>query len=104
MKAYLRAGEPELVYSGSDYFDRLVALINGAQHTLHLQTYIFESDETGWHTIEALKQAASRQVKVYVLVDAFGSQGFTVEVFTSDFLLPYFLVKACHLAGACTTN
>jgi cardiolipin synthase len=76
MKAYLRAGEPELVYSGSDYFDRLVALINGAQHTLHLQTYIFESDETGWHTIEALKQAASRQVKVYVLVDAFGSQGF----------------------------
>ncbi len=37
----------ELVHSGEDYFLRLKEIINKAKKEIHLQTYIFENDETG---------------------------------------------------------
>ena len=40
---------------------------------IHLQTYIFENDETGSSIAACLKEAAQRNVKVYVLLDAYGS-------------------------------
>ena len=70
------AGDPEyieLVHSGEDYFLRLKNLIENAQEEIHLQTYIFENDETGSSIAACLKEAAQRNVKVYVLLDAYGS-------------------------------
>ena len=63
----------ELVHSGEDYFLRLEKLIDKAEKEIHLQTYIFENDETGNRIAACLKKAAQRKVKVYVLLDAYGS-------------------------------
>ena len=64
-----------LVRGGKEYFDILVELINKAQDTVHLQTYIYEADETGNTVADALIQAAGRNVAVYLLVDGYASQG-----------------------------
>lgn len=73
MRTYREADEIKLVYSGSDYFEVLEQMIGNSVHTLHLQTYIFEADATGMRIISALQRAAERGVKVYVLIDAYGS-------------------------------
>lgn len=71
---YSPADEVQLVYSGNDYFDKLVDLIRSAQTVLHFQTYIFDNDSTGQLIIEELKKAAQRRVRVFFLIDAFGSK------------------------------
>jgi len=63
----------ELVHSGEDYFYRLEKIIGKAQKEIHLQIYIFENDSTGNRIAAQLKEAARRNVKVYVLLDAYGS-------------------------------
>jgi cardiolipin synthase len=59
---------------GKPYFDLLLNLINNATEFIHLQTYIFDDDETGILVAEALKAAARRNVAVYLLVDGYASQ------------------------------
>ena len=63
----------ELVHSGDDYFKRLLNIVSNAQTEIHLQTYIFDEDETGLEVAKALIKAAKRNVKVYILFDAYGS-------------------------------
>lgn len=63
----------ELVHSGEDYFSRLRTIISNAQNEIHLQTYIFDNDSTGLEIVGALKEAADRNVKVFVLLDGYGS-------------------------------
>jgi cardiolipin synthase len=72
-----------LVYSGQDYFNRLDKLISESQSEIHLQTYIFENDTVGNKIAEALKKAAARKVKIYLLLDGFGSKSLPNE-FISD--------------------
>ncbi|MDI5899214.1 phospholipase D-like domain-containing protein [Flavobacterium yafengii] len=69
----------ELVYSGEDYFSRLEAIIRNSQFEIHMQMYLFENDTTGNRIIKALKEAASRKVQVYVLLDGLGSLSFPSE-------------------------
>lgn len=69
-----------LVHSGKDYFSRLERIILESKSEIHLQTYIFDYDETGKKIIEALKKAAAKNVKIYILLDGFGSLNFPVEV------------------------
>ena len=52
----------------------LLELISKAKHSIHLQTYIYDDDETGTMVADALKAAAKRNVKVYLLVDGYASQ------------------------------
>ena len=77
----LKSVEP--VYSGDDYFLRLQRIINEAKNEIHLQTYIFENDAAGKAIAACLKEAALRQVKVYVLLDGYGSKALP-EKFTND--------------------
>lgn len=65
----------QLVRGGKDYFDTLLRLIRQAQETIHLQTYIFDHDETGREVAAALMDAARRGVAVFVLVDGYASKG-----------------------------
>jgi len=65
-----------LVHSGEDYFSRLEQIIRDSKSEIHIQTYIFENDSTGIKITEALKDAASRNVKIYILLDGFGSFSF----------------------------
>ncbi len=66
--------EISLVKSGDEYFNTLLRLIHQAHSLIHLQVYIFDLDETGKEIFNALKQAANRGVKVFVVVDAYASE------------------------------
>lgn len=69
----------ELVYSGEDYFSRLEAIIRNSQFEIHLQMYLFDTDATGSRIILALKEAAGRNVVIYILLDGLGSLTFPAE-------------------------
>ncbi len=72
---YMKRNLVELVQSGEDFIVRLEHLIVHASREIHLQTYIFEPDETGRRIMDALKTASLvRHIKVFILVDALGSQ------------------------------
>lgn len=62
-----------LLKNGTDFFPSLCADIDAAQHSVHLETYIFAADETGRLVSSALQHAAQRQVAVRLLIDGFGS-------------------------------
>lgn len=70
----------ELVHSGADYFSRLEHIIQNAKYEIHLQFYIFRNDSIGNKILDELKKAASRRVKIYILLDGFGSFSFSKEV------------------------
>lgn len=69
-----------LVHSGEDYFNRLERIILETEFEIHIQTYIFEYDTIGKKIIDALLVAASRNVRVYILIDGFGSFNFSKQV------------------------
>lgn len=64
----------KIIRGGADYFNAIEKIADEAKHFLHLQTYIFDGDETGQKVAAALIRAAKRKVKVYLLVDAYASQ------------------------------
>ncbi|MEY3202652.1 MAG: cardiolipin synthase ClsB [Pseudomonadota bacterium] len=66
-----------LLQSGAEYFPALRAAIDAASEEIYLESYIFEPDATGREFVSALAQAASRGVRVRVIVDGFGSSAFT---------------------------
>jgi len=74
MNAYQPADAILAVHSGADFFSRLVGLLDEARETAHLQTYIFEDDDTGSLVADALIRAAQRGVQVWVMADGFGSK------------------------------
>ncbi len=63
-----------LLRGGKEYFDLLKRMIRRAQKTIHLQTYIYNDDETGQDIAGELIKAAKRNVNVFLLVDGFASQ------------------------------
>lgn len=85
MKKYGEAENIELIFSGHNYFELLEEMIDNCKTTFHLQTYIFDTDETGIRITEALKRAALRKVNVYLMIDSFGSSSFSKKI--SDDLL-----------------
>lgn len=84
----------ELVHSGEDYFLRMKSIIKNAQEEIHLQTYIFENDDTGRGIATCLEEAARRKVKVYVLLDGYGSaklpDSFTQDLIKHGILFRFF--------------
>ena len=71
---YTALEKVELIQGGKEYFDLLLNLINQATESIHLQTYIYDDDETGVMVGDALKAAAKRNVQVYLLTDGYASQ------------------------------
>jgi cardiolipin synthase A/B len=63
----------QLVHGGKEYFSLLKKLINEAQESIYLQTYIFEEDQTGAEVANELMAAAQRHVNVFLLVDGYAS-------------------------------
>ena len=72
--AYTIHNNVRIVRGGADYFDAIEQLADNARYSIHLQTYIFDEDETGKKVAEALIRAARRKVLVYILVDGYASQ------------------------------
>ncbi|HEX8988653.1 MAG TPA: cardiolipin synthase ClsB [Rhodocyclaceae bacterium] len=73
---FLTGNRVDLLECGREYFPALLEAINGAQKEVHLESYIFEPDETGRGIAAALAAAARRGVAVRVLVDGFGARDF----------------------------
>ncbi len=70
--AALPASAPRLLQNGDEAYPEMLRLINGAERTIALETYIIENDETTDTFFAALKAAAARGVRVRVLADAAG--------------------------------
>ncbi|MEO8343924.1 MAG: phospholipase D-like domain-containing protein, partial [Gallionella sp.] len=62
-----------LLQNGTEFFPQLCADIDAAEHSIYLETYIFEADEIGRMVADALQRAAARGVRVHVLLDGYGS-------------------------------
>ena len=69
-----------LLKNGESYFPRLCADIDAAQQSVHIETYIFSSDETGQSVAQSLSRAAERGVKVFLLLDGFGSADLSDDI------------------------
>lgn len=63
----------ELLQNGAGFFTALCDAIDHAQRTVHLETYIFNLDETGARVLDALRRACERGVRVRLVIDGFGS-------------------------------
>jgi cardiolipin synthase len=63
----------EVLETGAQRLAALSALIEGAQHSLKILMYMFNSDRAGDSVRDALARAARRGVRVQLLIDAFGS-------------------------------
>ncbi|MBK8520218.1 MAG: phospholipase [Chitinophagaceae bacterium] len=79
---YRNLNKAKLVRGGTAYFDLLINLINQATESIHLQTYIFNDDLTGTMVAEALKNAAKRNVSVFLMADGYASQGMSKKFIT----------------------
>ena len=64
-----------LFASGSDAFTLRVQMANSAQRTLDVQYFIFKDDDTGQLLMSALLRAASRGVRVRLLIDDTEARG-----------------------------
>lgn len=75
LSGYTAGNTVKLIRGGSAYFRQLLQLIDQANETIHLQTYIYADDETGKQVTDALIQAAQRKVHIYIMADGYASQG-----------------------------
>jgi cardiolipin synthase A/B len=73
-RSYTHRNKVQLIRGGSEYFELLTSLINSATHSIHLQTYIFDNDETGTLIGNAMMNAAERGVEIYFVPDGYASQ------------------------------
>ena len=70
----------QLFTSGRSFFDALENLIDHSENEIHFQTYIFADDETGQRVSQALIRAARRGVKIFMLLDAYGSNSLSTAL------------------------
>lgn len=71
---YQAGHEAKLLINGESFFPALINAINNAQIEIILETYIFAADKTGESITQALIQAATRGVHVYLLLDGYGAE------------------------------
>ncbi|MDL2307461.1 phospholipase D-like domain-containing protein [Desulfovibrio sp. OttesenSCG-928-C06] len=69
----LAGNKVEILYNGNEAYPAMLEAIAGAEHSIYLDTYIFDSDEVGMAFVDALAQAAARGVEVRVQVDGTGT-------------------------------
>ena len=72
IRAVVEGNRLELIESGAARLDELLTIIAKAEESIRLIFYIFDSDGSGRRVRDALVEAASRGVRVRLLVDGFG--------------------------------
>jgi cardiolipin synthase len=72
--AYTTTNQVKIIRAGKEYFDVLLQLIHEAKENIHIQTYIYDDDETGRLVAAALKEAVKRKVTVFLMTDGYASQ------------------------------
>ncbi|MCA9120439.1 MAG: cardiolipin synthase ClsB [Planctomycetales bacterium] len=71
---FVPGNQVTLLQNGEAYFPAIETAFDRARYEIYLATYIYEDDATGQRIADALKRAALRGVKVYVLIDGYGSK------------------------------
>ena len=71
---FVPGNQVTLLQNGEAYFSAIEAAFDRASYDIYLETYIYINDATGQRIADALKRAVLRGVKVYVLIDGFGSK------------------------------
>jgi cardiolipin synthase len=103
---YKSGHQVELLRSGEPFFAVVEKIIDEAKHFIHFQTYILDEDETGIRIIDALIRAANRGVRIYLLLDAFGTKYLSKELIDRiensgilfRFFSPTFITKGFQLS------
>jgi len=72
----LQGNQVHLIDDWQEVFDRLIADINAAERTCHLEFYIWTTGGRADEVVESLVRASQRGVVCRVLVDAMGSRPF----------------------------
>lgn len=75
------ADKVELLVGGAATFDDIMAAVRQAEHSVHLEYYIFEPDHTGLGLIALLCEKARQGVAVRLLVDALGSKKLSAKYY-----------------------
>ena len=81
LKADVAGHRIEVIVDGDARLDRVLALLNGAIHSIDLIMYIFEHDAAGSRVLDAMTAAAKRGVRVRAVIDSFGSGDVSDTVF-----------------------
>ncbi|HEV7246470.1 MAG TPA: phosphatidylserine/phosphatidylglycerophosphate/cardiolipin synthase family protein [Shinella sp.] len=63
-----------ILSTGDEAYAAMLAAIDAAQHSILLETYIFDRDQAGERFVAALSAAVRRGVEVRVLIDAVGAR------------------------------
>ncbi len=84
-----------ICFSPTRWFSDMEAAIREAQHSVLLETYIFDDDAVGQKILGALQQAAKRGVSVRLMVDGFGAADWVNALGDSIFRLG-FEVRVFH--------
>ena len=103
--SYTEHNEVQLIRGGKDYFDKVLEMIDTAVSSIHLQTYIYDEDETGNKIADALIRAVNRKVKVYVLLDGYASRSLSSAFIKKllnagihfEYFMPLFRFKSFYL-------
>ena len=71
----VRSGnEVSLFYETTSAFEALLAAVQGARHHVHLEYFIFRSDESGGRLLDLLGRKAKEGVEVRLLFDGMGAR------------------------------
>ena len=71
----------EILRNGAQIFSEMLQAIEKATETIHLEMYIFRSDQTGWRFADALAKKATEGVVVKLIYDSLGSLTSSEEMF-----------------------
>ena len=59
--------------SGEDVYEDMLEAIDGAERSIHMETFIWKGDEIGQRFLDGMNRAAERGVKVFVIYDGFAN-------------------------------
>jgi len=69
----------QILSEGNQFFPDMLNAIENAQSSICIIQYIFETSLTSNRFIQALLQARDRNVKVHIILDAYGSRGLSIQ-------------------------
>ena len=69
----------KLLEGSTQFFPALIASLDAAQHTVQMETYIFDLTSSGADVAQALERAAQRGVMVRLVIDGFGTPKLPAE-------------------------
>ena len=103
---YRNGHQVKLLQSGEEFFGTVEGIIDSANNYIHFQAYILDEDETGIRIVNALIRAAGRGVRIYFLLDAFGTKYLSDELVKRiddsgilfRFFSPTFITKGYQLS------